>query len=507
MYAWVSGGTVAGIDGVMVRVEVDVAGGLPGLEIVGLADTSVREARHRVRSALNNSGATVPPRRITVNLAPASLHKEGSQLDLGIAAGILAASNQVPVGPRLQSYCILGELALDGSVRPVRGVLPMVLAAAEAGLKGAIVPGANQAEVAFLRGVDLRVAGNLAELAAFLRGSRDLPPVEAGITPARGSNGGAIDFSNIRGQGAAKRAIEVACSGSHNLLLSGPPGAGKSMLARAMPGILPKLSQEEALVVTRIQSVAGILPDGQGLATVRPFRSPHHTVTSSALIGGGASPRPGEVTLAHRGILFLDELPLFPPSLLNALRQPMEDGEVVVSRSRGTYRFPSRFVLAGAMNPCPCGFWGDEQRPCTCTEFARSQYAARISGPLRDRVDLFVDVHRVEADDLLGASLEPSSAVRDRIAAARERQETRLLPSGKTCNAEMDPSDITTLLSISAAGRKLLLDAFRTLGLSARAYYRVQKVAASVADLQASPRIEEEHIAEALSYRQRTTGE
>lgn len=489
------------------RVEVDVAGGLPGLEIVGLADTSVREARHRVRSALHNTGAGVPPRRITVNLSPASVHKEGSQMDLGIAVGILAASGQVPAGPRLDEYCFLGELALDGRIRPVRGVLAMAQTVAEGGLKGVIVPDANQGEVSFLTGLDLRAAGSLAEVAAFLRGCGDLPPAKPGTSREVPLANDLVDFADVKGQAVGKRAVEVACSGGHNVLMSGPPGAGKSMLARAMPGILPALTREESLVVTRIQSVAGTLAPGQGMVTQRPFRSPHHTATASALVGGGASPRPGEVTLAHRGVLFLDELPLFSPSVLNALRQPLEDGEAVVTRSRATLRFPSRFLLVAAMNPCPCGSWGDGQRSCTCTEYARKQYSDRVSGPFRDRMDLFVEVGRVAVQDLLATPPEGSAEVRDRVNLARERQLRRLAESGMTCNAEMGPSQVTTLLSVSAPGRKLLLDAFRNLSLSTRAYYRVQKVAASVADLADSPRIEEEHIAEALSYRQQIAGE
>ncbi len=486
---------------------MDVAGGLPGLEIVGLADTSVREARHRVRSALHNSGHGLPSRRITVNLSPASLHKEGSQMDLGIAAGILAASAQVPQGDRLSGYCFLGELALDGRIKPVKGVLAMVLAAVEAGMAGAVIPEENQGEVSFLSGVDIRTAGSLADLASFLRGRGELAAVHAGQVTPGPKRALAVDFAEIRGQKAAKRALEVACSGGHNVLMSGPPGAGKSMLAGAVPGVLPELTVEESLVVTRIHSVAGILPEGEGLLRDRPFRAPHHTVTASALVGGGTNPRPGEVTLAHRGVLFLDELPEFAPSVLNALRQPLEDGTVLVTRSRGTHRFPCRFHLIAAMNPCKCGWLGDDIRHCTCTEYERKQYVGRISGPFLDRMDMHLEIGRVAAQELEGQADEASAAVRARVCEARARQAARLAGTGLSCNAEMGPAQVTAVVSLSTPARKLVLDAFRRLGLSARGYYRVLKVASTVADLAGSPRVEEEHVAEALSYRQRLAGE
>ncbi len=501
MFARVWSATIAGIDGVPVRVEADVSGGLPGLEIVGLADPAVRESRHRVRSAIRNSGFEMPARRITINLAPADLHKDGSQMDLAVAAGILTASGQIPSRKSGENYLLLGELALDGSLRPVRGVLPMVLGLPE-GVQGVIIPWENAGEVSFLDGLNLLSAKSLGEVAAFLTGKSALPRVREDTPPPSPPGERIVDTGEIRGQAVAKRALAVAACGAHNMLLTGSPGVGKSMLARALPGILPDLSPDEALEVTRIHSVAGVLPPGSGLLKVRPFRAPHHTVTASALVGGGAHPRPGEVSLAHRGVLFLDEMPEFSPSTLNALRQPIEDGYALVTRSKGSYKFPCRFQLVGAMNNCPCGYYGDDTRECSCTPHARRSYVGRLSGPFLDRMDLCVAVGRVPVGELAGGDQEPSSKVKDRVLAARERQERRFQSTGILTNSEMGPKELSTLVTFSGRARKLSYDAVSRMGLSTRAYYRVLKVAVSVADLEGSPRVEEDHVAEALSYRQ-----
>lgn len=495
---------MSGLAGFPVIVETDVSGGLPCLEIVGMPDTSVKEAKHRVRSALRNSGFEVPSRRIVVNLAPAGVHKEGTQLDLAIALGLLAASREIPQNSLTQEYGFLGELALDGTIRPIPGVLAMALALLESGLKGAVVPLENCAEVAFLEQFHVLPASNINEVADFILGKKDL--VQRSYLDSRSERDGRIDLSydHIKGHQVAKRALEIAAAGEHNLLMVGPPGSGKSVLAKSLPEIMPDLSTEEAITVTKIHSIAGLLPNGSGLLKVRPFRSPHHTATMSAMIGGGTNPKPGEITLAHRGVLFLDELGEFSSSVINALRQPLEDGLVNITRAKGTYTFPCKVLLVGAMNPCLCGFYGSDLKECTCTEHQRRQYVSKIDGPLLDRIDMCINVERVELEELTDDSThEAASTVKARVTSARERQRELLKQTGLMTNSEMGPKEISTLVTLSSDARKLLFYAYKSMKLSVRTYYKVIKVAASISDLANCPRIEEEHIAEAISYRQK----
>ncbi|MCK4772131.1 MAG: YifB family Mg chelatase-like AAA ATPase [Candidatus Latescibacteria bacterium] len=500
--------SVMGIDGYVVRVEVDITQGLPAFVMVGLAEGAVRESRVRVSSAIRNAGYMLPMSKIVANLAPADVRKEGSGFDLPLAVAILGSLGHIGQG-RFGTYALAGELSLDGDLRSVPGAFPMALACHRSGFKGLIVPEGNAAEAALVDGLDVRCARLLREVAEFMNGTGDLPrpdrAAEAATVPQPVA---AEDFRDVAGQHSARRAMEIAAAGGHSFLLIGPPGAGKSMLARRLPSILPPLYPEESLETTKIWSVAGHLDPSSPLITRPPFRAPHHTITSAALAGGGVVPRPGEISLAHNGVLFLDELPEFTSRVLEILRQPLEDGRILLVRSAQTYTFPSRFLLAAAMNPCPCGFRGHPTRPCTCTAIQIRRYRVRISGPLLDRVDLHVDVPPVEVDALERGEGEPSALLAERVARARKRTQRRLrsLPGAggenlPTTNAMLTPSQLRRLPRLEDEARRILSRAARTYSLTARTYHRLLKVAWTIADLEGSPGVSAGHVSEAIHYR------